>query len=469
MTLEVKPRVTIVPGVLRRFLLPTLALLLACTHPTLEPAASPDRFLLGGIQVNEPDHEAWVRALHDSGLNSIAVTVYAHQGDWDTDHLWFDDEAEWVVHEIRTAKRAGLHVVLVLRVALDHAFPRNKFLWHGMIMPRTDTQLASWFRTYAQFVRHWAATAQREGVDVLGVASELNALTSTIPVDDIPVLEEYYLNPEKQDDHHRRVLEQGERIASRHLRGSWDETYDELPAFLDDRSAAHREWAKHLTFDGQENHLQRINRRRALLEKHWTAVIHEARRSYAGALTYAANFDQYQLVGFWQHLDLIGVNAYFPLRQHPVPVEEIPHLYPTLEAGWLGILEEMARFRRRAKVADKGVLFTELGYAFRANSTVQPWAADGFSLVGDWKDPELMVWEERPIDYQERALAVRALRRAAKRVDPEMIRGLLYWKLSTVEGHREIEPFVLIVGAQRRDPMLDELLAFVEPSAAVVQ
>ncbi|MGB6001731.1 MAG: hypothetical protein WBI00_14725, partial [Thermoanaerobaculia bacterium] len=76
-------------------------------------------FFLGGIQVDEPDHEAWVRTLDEVGMNTVAVTVYARQGDWDTANLWFDDEAPWVVNEIRVAKSHGLKVVLVLRVALD--------------------------------------------------------------------------------------------------------------------------------------------------------------------------------------------------------------------------------------------------------------------------------------------------------------------------------------------------------------
>ena len=37
-------------------------------------------FYLGGIQVNEADHSHWVETLAESGMNTVAVTVYAHQG-----------------------------------------------------------------------------------------------------------------------------------------------------------------------------------------------------------------------------------------------------------------------------------------------------------------------------------------------------------------------------------------------------
>ncbi|MGB6361383.1 MAG: hypothetical protein WBG64_01815, partial [Thermoanaerobaculia bacterium] len=120
---------------MRRLLLfVVLLILLAVVGVLVRSSRTADMtFFLGGIQVDEPDHEAWVRTLDEVGMNTVAVTVYARQGDWDTANLWFDDEAPWVVNEIRVAKSHGLKVVLVLRVALDHAFERNKFFWHGMI------------------------------------------------------------------------------------------------------------------------------------------------------------------------------------------------------------------------------------------------------------------------------------------------------------------------------------------------
>ena len=109
-------------------------------------------FLLGGIQVNEPDDARWFQALLDTKMNSVAVTVYAKQGDWDSDNLWHDDDESGLTKEIRGAKARGLRVVLILRVALDHAFPRNRFLWHGLIMPKSDELLDSWFAKYRSFV-----------------------------------------------------------------------------------------------------------------------------------------------------------------------------------------------------------------------------------------------------------------------------------------------------------------------------
>ena len=137
---------------------------------------------LGGIQVNEPDHEAWVRALTESGMNTVAVTVYAKQGDWDSTNLWWEDEEPWVLSEVRAARKMGLDVVLVLRVALDHAFERNKFFWHGMIMPDSDEALNEWFDRYSDYVLEWARIAEEEGIDVLAIGSELNSMANTVPL-----------------------------------------------------------------------------------------------------------------------------------------------------------------------------------------------------------------------------------------------------------------------------------------------
>ncbi|HVR28831.1 MAG TPA: hypothetical protein VMS86_04795, partial [Thermoanaerobaculia bacterium] len=99
--------------------------------------------LLGGIQVREPDSERWIGRLASSGFNTVALTVYARQGVWDSADLRLDDEAPWISEEARVARAAGLRAVLVLRVALDHAVARNRFLWHGMILPRDDAQVGA--------------------------------------------------------------------------------------------------------------------------------------------------------------------------------------------------------------------------------------------------------------------------------------------------------------------------------------
>ena len=111
------------------------------------------------------------------------------------------------------------------------------------------------------------------------------------------------------------------------------------------------------------------------------------------------------------------------------------------------------------------MLFTELGYVARENSTLAPWASDGFTVVPSPEGPRLMVWKDQPEDPVERALAVRALYEAnldlSADLGAQLLCGILYWKLSTYAGHRKEEPFVLILETgDGADPLLGELQRF---------
>lgn len=438
-------------------------------------------FYLGGIQVNEADLDHWLDRLEASGMNTVSVTDYAHQGDWDSANLWFDGDIEGVVREIRATEQRGLNVVLILRVALDHAFERNKFLWHGMIQPATDAELEEWFRRYSSFVREWARVAEREGVEVLMIGSELNSLTNTTPLEELPALEEYYLNEDKRDEGRQSLLEHAAEVEPRQLSLPYQEGYGKLEAYLDDRIATERAWA-----ETTAPTLEQMNRRRRRLLAAWSGLISQVRQIYHGRLGYAANFDQVDQVAFWDQLDMMGINAYFQLRRTLRPRATAEQLYPELVEGWRRVLGDLAALRRARGVPHQPVIFTEMGYTYRRNSTLEPWAADGFSLLPVEPEPgegpqevsetasetagatagtaeaprRLVVWQEQPVDYQERALAVRALWEAHRELPEPMLRGILYWKLSTVASHRDIEPFVLLISEGENDPLLTELQRF---------
>jgi len=418
-------------------------------------------FYLGGIQVNEPDHQIWVDALDDSGFNTVAITVYAKQGDWDTTNLWFEEEEPWVVGEAVVAKARGLRVVLVLRVALDHAFERNKFFWHGMIMPTSDREVEEWFDRYQEFVLKWARIAEDVGIDVLAVGSELNALTNTLEVEKLPPLEEYWSNEEKVEDENAKVLAHRQEIENRRIWVRGNEDYDGLEPYLKDRSAAHAQWARQVTFLDDADPLARVNARRRLLNAQWSKLIGRVREVFSGPLTYAANFDQYQDVGFWSELDLIGINAYFPLRRRDLPEGIQGGRVDLFASRWSTILNEIDTFRRQQGVADHRVLFTELGYVRRANCTIQPWAAHGFEVLASADGSTLMIWEDQPEDLVERAEAVRGLYEANLEFGGSMLAGILYWKLSSEPAHLDVEPFVLLVGERADDdPLLTEMQRF---------
>ncbi len=420
-------------------------------------------FFLGGIQVNEEDDAVWVRALEAAGMNTVALTDYARQGDWDSADLTWNEESPDLLAELRAAKALGHHAVLVLRIDLDQSHERNQFLWHGMIQPKGEEMIDAWFERYTRFALQWAAIAEHEGVDVLMIGSELNALASTVPLGSEPALEGYYLDPEKQADRRRRYLEHQEVVESHHLGGD-RQGYESLESYIDARIASEQAWAAQVATDGNELSLETINRRRQQLNDRWIELIRRLREVYSGPLGYAANFDQYPSVGFWQELDVMGINAYFRLRDSLIPEARRHELLPgMLRDGWHRALAEIETFRAAQGLGEKPVIFTELGYTYRAQSTLEPWAHTGFSLIRKGPDTwerELVVWEDQPVDRYERALAVRALFETHRELEDPFLRGLLYWKLSTVPGHEEVESFVLLLG--RDDPLEAELRSFAE-------
>ena len=47
---------------------------------------------------------------------------------------------------------------------------------------------------------------------------------------------------------------------------------------------------------------------------YWKQLIYEIKQVFSGKLTYAENWDQFENVPFWDQLDYVGIDAYFPLK-----------------------------------------------------------------------------------------------------------------------------------------------------------
>lgn len=85
----------------------------------------------------------------------------------------------------------------------------------------------------------------------------------------------------------------------------------------------------------------------------WRALIQKVRKVYRGKLAYAANWDNYENIPFWADLDIIGINAYFPLSQAKTPT------VAALKQAWHPIKKKMKRLYCQYK---KPIAFTEFGY-----------------------------------------------------------------------------------------------------------
>jgi hypothetical protein len=109
----------------------------------------------------------------------------------------------------------------------------------------------------------------------------------------------------------------------------------------------------------------------------WRSMIRGVRRlGFKGSLTYAANWDQLSLVGFWRSVDYIGIDAYFPLipkghEYSPTIAELVAAWHGSYLSG--GPVNWVAEVTRLQRSVHRPVVFTELGYVATACTAAAPY------------------------------------------------------------------------------------------------
>ncbi|MFD2567593.1 glycoside hydrolase family 113 [Pseudotenacibaculum haliotis] len=102
----------------------------------------------------------------------------------------------------------------------------------------------------------------------------------------------------------------------------------------------------------------------------WMQLIKKIKTIYSGKLTYAANWDgEFHDVGFWDELDYIGIQGYFPLTENTNPNLE------QIKQGWKKHIPELEVLSNKHH---KKILFTEIGYRPDKAATKTPWAWGSF-------------------------------------------------------------------------------------------
>lgn len=97
-------------------------------------------------------------------------------------------------------------------------------------------------------------------------------------------------------------------------------------------------------------------------------LIPKIKAVYHGKLLYAANWDSYKRIPFWDQLDYIGIDAYFPLSDDITPnVAEI-------KVMWQEMKLEMEDFAFQHK---KQIIFTEFGYRSIDRAVSKQWLIEG--------------------------------------------------------------------------------------------
>lgn len=136
----------------------------------------------------------------------------------------------------------------------------------------------------------------------------------------------------------------------------------------------------------------------------WSDLIREIRRIFPGILTYSSNWDEAPDVVFWDQLDLIGINAFYPLADHD---------NATYDEYVAGAKAAIGPLRQLSEELEMPVLFVEIGYTTRANAAVKPWL---------WPD----TMENVVVDESEQARAISAILEAAL-PNPWLV-GFFLWR-----------------------------------------
>lgn len=136
----------------------------------------------------------------------------------------------------------------------------------------------------------------------------------------------------------------------------------------------------------------------------FAAIVREVRGRYGGLLTYSANWDDLEHTVILGELDVIGVNAFFPLTKKENAS------FDDLVLGGERVAADLEILARRW---DKPILLTEMGYTTRVDPAVEPWL---------WPDDMDAV----VVDQRAQARAYKAL--LAPLVEASWCAGFFVWR-----------------------------------------
>ncbi|MHB8792509.1 MAG: glycoside hydrolase family 113 [Thermoleophilia bacterium] len=116
---------------------------------------------------------------------------------------------------------------------------------------------------------------------------------------------------------------------------------------------------------------------------YWEALIAEVRTVYHGPITYAASMNDYRSVYFWDQLDYLGLDSYFPLSDNVEPtIAELVNGW-TGYVGQFGEADWIGRVEAWQAIWNKPVIFTELGYRSSSYVGRAPWDCSPAAYDGE--------------------------------------------------------------------------------------
>jgi hypothetical protein len=153
--------------------------------------------------------------------------------------------------------------------------------------------------------------------------------------------------------------------------GAWRGTIrpDLSAAWFADYSAFVVQWAQFAETRGVATFVVGTELARTISSSsEWRGVIAEVRGVFNGRLTYAASWDEAQKVKFWDVLDIVGVDAYFPIA----PRDDAGRL--DLLAGWEPWLQRLQLLHHQT---GKKIMMTEIGYRSIDGAGLAPFSFGG--------------------------------------------------------------------------------------------
>ena len=141
-------------------------------------------------------------------------------------------------------------------------------------------------------------------------------------------------------------------------------------------------------------------------QQEWREIISKVRRIYHGPIVYAANWgEEFERIEFWDELDYIGLNCYYPLSGK----DEV-----TLADLKQGTAKFLPTIEKVAKKYQKPVLLTEVGFCSREKI---------------WQNPHERGRRTASPSFADQALAYRAIFESFW--DKEWFYGFYWWKWPT--------------------------------------
>ena len=139
----------------------------------------------------------------------------------------------------------------------------------------------------------------------------------------------------------------------------------------------------------------------------WRDIIQNVRDLYSGPLTYAANPGNETYIDWWDDLDYIGIDPYYPLTEELDPTPE------QLETAWQGRADYLEDWVTTSW-PNKEIIFTEIGYQSCNGTNQTPWR----------RDPQYYT-----VDLQEQVDCYKALLDVCE--DRSWWRGVFWWNWET--------------------------------------